>query len=54
VGTTGGVADPQLHFETRRGSDAVNPDEVLGPATASRGDRDDSQQNRLHAGRNVD
>jgi murein DD-endopeptidase MepM/ murein hydrolase activator NlpD len=40
VGTTGGVADPQLHFETRRGSDAVNPDEVLGPATAGRVERD--------------
>ena len=36
VGNTGGVPEPQLHFETRRGSDAVNPNEVLGPATASK------------------
>ena len=36
VGTSGGVAEPQLHFETRRGSDAVNPREVLGPTTADR------------------
>jgi len=38
VGSTGGVAEPQLHFETRRGSNAVDPNEVLGPTTASRAD----------------
>jgi murein DD-endopeptidase MepM/ murein hydrolase activator NlpD len=40
VGSSGGVPKPQLHFETRRGSDAVNPNEVLGPATAGRVERD--------------
>ena len=37
AGQTGGVARPQLHFETRRGSDAVNPEKMLGRATAHRG-----------------
>lgn len=36
VGSSGGVSEPQLHFETRRGTDAVDPNEVLGPATASK------------------
>ncbi len=36
VGSSGGVTDPQLHFETRRGTEAVDPKNVLGPTTASR------------------
>ncbi len=30
VGTTGGVASPQLHFEIRQGKKAVNPKSYLG------------------------
>ena len=30
VGTTGGVSEPQLHFELRRGKEAVDPREFLG------------------------
>ncbi len=36
VGSTGGVTRPQLHFETRRGTDAVDPKDMLGPTTARR------------------
>jgi murein DD-endopeptidase MepM/ murein hydrolase activator NlpD len=31
VGNTGGVGEPQLHFELRRGKKAVDPRELLGP-----------------------
>lgn len=34
VGSTGNVASPQLHFEVRKGTRAVNPAQVLGPQTA--------------------
>ncbi len=30
VGSTGSVSSPQLHFETRRGTDALNPELYLG------------------------
>jgi murein DD-endopeptidase MepM/ murein hydrolase activator NlpD len=33
VGNTGGVSEPQLHFELRRGKKAVDPREFLGPGT---------------------
>jgi murein DD-endopeptidase MepM/ murein hydrolase activator NlpD len=37
VGTSGGARTPQLHFEIRRGSDAVDPSRYLGASsTASR------------------
>jgi murein DD-endopeptidase MepM/ murein hydrolase activator NlpD len=32
VGTSGGVKEPQLHFELRRGQHPVDPKEFLGPA----------------------
>jgi murein DD-endopeptidase MepM/ murein hydrolase activator NlpD len=32
VGATGGVNEPQLHFELRRGKSALDPREFLGPA----------------------
>jgi murein DD-endopeptidase MepM/ murein hydrolase activator NlpD len=35
VGATGGVAEPQLHFELRRGKKAVDPREFLGPAPSA-------------------
>jgi murein DD-endopeptidase MepM/ murein hydrolase activator NlpD len=35
VGTTGGVAEPQLHFELRRGKRAVDPREFLAPAPSA-------------------
>jgi len=35
VGSSGGVATPQLHFEVRRGTRAVNPAEYLGSQSAS-------------------
>jgi murein DD-endopeptidase MepM/ murein hydrolase activator NlpD len=35
VGATGNVTSPQVHFEIRRGSRAVNPREHLGSETAS-------------------
>jgi murein DD-endopeptidase MepM/ murein hydrolase activator NlpD len=35
VGATGNVTTPQLHFEVRRGTRAVNPIEFLGSATAA-------------------
>jgi murein DD-endopeptidase MepM/ murein hydrolase activator NlpD len=37
VGATGGVAEPQLHFELRRGKKAVDPREFLGPAPSADG-----------------
>jgi len=33
VGTTGAVSTPQLHFELRRGTNAVNPERYLGRAS---------------------
>jgi murein DD-endopeptidase MepM/ murein hydrolase activator NlpD len=36
VGSTGNVASPQLHFEVRKGSRAVNPREWLADGTVSR------------------
>ena len=35
VGATGGVSEPQLHFELRRGKKAVDPREFLGPAPSA-------------------
>jgi murein DD-endopeptidase MepM/ murein hydrolase activator NlpD len=35
VGSSGSVSEPQLHFEVRRGTKAINPAGVLGPTTAS-------------------
>jgi murein DD-endopeptidase MepM/ murein hydrolase activator NlpD len=35
VGATGGVGEPQLHFELRRGKKAVDPREILGPAPSA-------------------
>jgi murein DD-endopeptidase MepM/ murein hydrolase activator NlpD len=35
VGATGGVAEPQLHFELRRGQRAVDPREFLTPAPSA-------------------
>ena len=35
VGATGGVGEPQLHFELRRGKKAVDPREFLGPAPSA-------------------
>jgi len=35
VGATGNVGTPQLHFEVRRGTRAVNPVEFLGATTAA-------------------
>jgi murein DD-endopeptidase MepM/ murein hydrolase activator NlpD len=35
VGNTGGVAEPQLHFELRRGQKAVDPKEFLAPAPSA-------------------
>jgi murein DD-endopeptidase MepM/ murein hydrolase activator NlpD len=35
VGATGGVAEPQLHFELRRGKHAVDPREFLAPAPSA-------------------
>ena len=35
VGSTGNVAEPQLHFELRRGNRAVDPREVLSPLPAA-------------------
>ena len=37
VGSTGGVSEPQLHFELRRGKRAVDPREFLTPAPAAGG-----------------
>jgi murein DD-endopeptidase MepM/ murein hydrolase activator NlpD len=35
VGSSGSVSDPQLHFEVRRGTKAIDPASVLGTATAA-------------------
>jgi biotin carboxyl carrier protein len=35
VGTTGGVSEPQLHFELRRGKRAVDPRAFLAPASSA-------------------
>lgn len=35
VGSSGSVAEPQLHFEVRKGTRAVNPSKLLGPRTAN-------------------
>ena len=35
VGATGGVTEPQLHFELRRGKKAVDPREFLAPAPSA-------------------
>jgi len=37
VGSTGSVSSPQLHFEVRKGTRAVDPTRVLGPQTAGGG-----------------
>jgi murein DD-endopeptidase MepM/ murein hydrolase activator NlpD len=37
VGNSGGVAEPQLHFELRRGKKPVNPTEFLAPAPSAQG-----------------
>jgi murein DD-endopeptidase MepM/ murein hydrolase activator NlpD len=37
VGNTGGVSEPQLHFELRRGQKPVNPTEFLAPAPSAEG-----------------
>ncbi len=37
VGETGGVKEPQLHFELRRGKRAVDPREFLAPAPTAAG-----------------
>jgi murein DD-endopeptidase MepM/ murein hydrolase activator NlpD len=37
VGATGNVTTPQIHFEIRRGSRAVNPRDYLAAETASSG-----------------
>ena len=35
VGQSGSVTSPQLHFEIRKGSRAINPSEMLGPQQAA-------------------
>jgi murein DD-endopeptidase MepM/ murein hydrolase activator NlpD len=37
VGNSGGVTEPQLHFELRRGKKPVNPTEFLAPAPSAEG-----------------
>jgi murein DD-endopeptidase MepM/ murein hydrolase activator NlpD len=37
VGNSGGVAEPQLHFELRRGKKPVNPTEFLAPTPSAEG-----------------
>jgi murein DD-endopeptidase MepM/ murein hydrolase activator NlpD len=37
VGSTGSVGSPQLHFEVRKGTRAVDPTRLLGPQTAASG-----------------
>jgi murein DD-endopeptidase MepM/ murein hydrolase activator NlpD len=37
VGDSGGVAEPQLHFELRRGKKPVDPKEFLAPAPSAEG-----------------
>jgi len=48
VGATGGVTEPQLHFELRRGKRAVDPREFLAPATSA-GTTESGRQGRLGA-----
>ena len=36
VGSTGNVSSPQLHFEIRKGTRAIDPEKVLAPRVASR------------------
>ena len=36
VGASGGVSEPQLHFEVRKGTQAVNPQRYLERRQASR------------------
>jgi murein DD-endopeptidase MepM/ murein hydrolase activator NlpD len=40
VGATGGVSEPQLHFELRRGKHAVDPREFLAPAPSAGSKKD--------------
>lgn len=40
VGNSGGVNEPQLHFELRRGKKPVNPTEFLAPAPSAEGKGD--------------
>src|SRR5439155_245772 len=40
VGATGGVSEPQLHFELRRGKRAVDPREFLTPAPSAGSKKD--------------
>jgi murein DD-endopeptidase MepM/ murein hydrolase activator NlpD len=35
VGATGGVSEPQLHFELRRGKKPIDPREFLAPAPSA-------------------
>ena len=42
VGATGGVSEPQLHFELRRGKQAVDPREFLAPAPSAGSKKDAS------------
>ncbi len=37
VGESGGVTEPQLHFELRRGKKPVDPKEFLAPAPSAEG-----------------
>jgi septal ring factor EnvC (AmiA/AmiB activator) len=37
VGESGGVPEPQLHFELRRGKKPVDPREFLAPAPSAGG-----------------
>jgi murein DD-endopeptidase MepM/ murein hydrolase activator NlpD len=39
VGSTGSVAEPQLHFELRRGNHAVDPREFLAPLPTAGAER---------------
>ncbi|MGE3783660.1 MAG: murein hydrolase activator EnvC [Alphaproteobacteria bacterium] len=39
VGNTGGVSEPQLHFELRRGKKAVDPRELLTPGANADGNK---------------
>ncbi|MCH6588360.1 MAG: M23 family metallopeptidase [Proteobacteria bacterium] len=37
IGSSGNVSRPQLHFEIRKGTRAVNPTGLLGPQRAAAG-----------------
>ena len=37
IGSSGNVSRPQLHFEIRKGTRAVNPTRLLGPQRAPAG-----------------